>query len=78
MDNSKHKTLNHPFSDIPEAHYAPPNPKNSGAPAEEIPKDKEMAYRTVAPATEKQLVDDVFRCAVTGSKVMLTDRTSVV
>ena len=43
-----------------------------GAPAEKIPKDKEMAYRTVAPATEKQLVDDVFQCAVTGSKVMLT------
>ena len=30
-----------------------------------------MAYRTVAPAVEKQLVDDVFQHAVTGSKVML-------
>ena len=60
VDNSKQKTPEHPFSNTPEAHYMPLNTKNFGAPAEKIPKDKEMAYRTVVPATEKQLVDDVF------------------
>ena len=52
MDNSKPKAPDHPFSNIHEAHYAPPNTKNFGAPAENIPKDKETAYRTVAPAME--------------------------
>ena len=61
MDNSKQKTPDHPFSNIPEAHYAPLNTKNFGAPAEKITKDKQTAYRMVAPAVEKQLVDDVFR-----------------
>ena len=60
VDNSKRKAPEHPSSNIPEAHYAPPNTKNFGAPAKKIPKEKETAYRTVAPATEKQLVDDVF------------------
>ena len=60
MDNSKQKAPDHPFSNIPEAHYTPPNTKDFGAPAEKIPKDKETAYRMVAPAAEKQLVDDVF------------------
>ena len=58
--NSKQRTPDHPFCNIPEAHYVPPNTKNLGAPAEKIPKDKETTYRMVAPATEKQLVDDVF------------------
>ena len=49
----------------------PLNTKNFGAPAEKIPKEKEMAYKMVVPAMEKQLVDDVFWCAVTGSKVVL-------
>ena len=40
-------------------------------PAEKVSKDKETAYRTVAPASEKQLVDEVFQRAVTGSKVVL-------
>ena len=71
VDNSKRKAPEHPSSNIPEAHYTPPNTKNFGAPAKKIPKEKETAYRTVAPATEKQLVDDVFQCAVTGSKVVL-------
>ena len=71
VDNSKPKTPEHPFYNIPEANYAPPNTKNFGAPAEKIPKDKEAAYRTVAPAMEKQLVDDVFQRVVTGSKVVL-------
>ena len=57
MDNSKKRTPEHPFS---KAHYAPLNTENFGAPAERIPKDKEMAYRMVVPAVEKQLVDDVF------------------
>ena len=60
MDNSKQKAPEHPFSNIPEAHYMPPNTRNFGAPAEKISKEKETAYRTVAPAVEKQLVDDVF------------------
>ena len=30
MDNSKQKAPDHPFSNIPEAHYAPPNTKNLG------------------------------------------------
>ena len=47
MDKSKQKTPEHPFSNIPEAHYMAPNTKNFGAPAEKIPKDKETAYRTV-------------------------------
>ena len=72
MNNSKQKTPDHPFSNIPEEHYAPPNTKNFGAPAEKIPKDKETAYRMVVPAAEKQLVDNVFRRAVTGSKVVST------
>ena len=60
MDNSKQKAPEHPFFNIPEAHYTPPNTRNFGAPAEKISKEKEMAYRIVAPAAEKQLVDDVF------------------
>ena len=60
VDNSKLKTPEHPFYNIPEAHYTRPNTKNFGAPAEKIPKEKETAYRMVAPAMEKQLVDDVF------------------
>ena len=61
MDSSKQSVPEHPYKNIPEAHYMPPNTKNFGAPAEKIPKDKEEAYKTVAPAAEKQLVDDVFR-----------------
>ena len=60
MNNSKQNAPEHPFSNIPEAHYAPPNTKNFGAPAEKIPKEKEAVYKTVAPAMEKQLVDNVF------------------
>ena len=60
VDNSKQNVSEHPFSNIPEAHYVPPNTKNFGAPAEKIPKEKEMAYKTVAPAAEKHLVDNVF------------------
>ena len=43
MDNSKQKAPENPFSNIPEAHYVPPNTKNFGAPAEKIPKEKETA-----------------------------------
>ena len=60
VDNSNQKAPEHPFSNISEAHYMPPNTKNFGAPAEKISKGKETAYRTVVPAMEKQLVDDVF------------------
>ena len=60
MDNSKQKAPEHPFSNIPEAHYAPPNTKNFRALAEKIPKEKEAAYKMVVLAVEKQLVDDVF------------------
>ena len=61
INNSKQSAPEHPYKNIPEAHYAPPNTKNFGAPAEKIPKEKEAAYKTVAPAAEKQLVDDVFQ-----------------
>ena len=59
MDDSKQNAPEHPFSNIPEAHYTPPNTNNFGAPGEKIPKEKEVAYKTVALAVEKQLVDDV-------------------
>ena len=71
MDNSKQNMPEHPYSNIPEAHYVPPNTKNFGAPVEKIHKEKEAAYKTVVPAAEKQLVDNVFQQAVTGSRVVL-------
>ena len=60
MDNSKQNMPEHPFFNIPEAHYMPPNTKNFGVPAEKILKENETAYKTVVPAAEKQLVDNVF------------------
>jgi len=62
----------HPYANIPEAHYAPPATKNFGAPADKSSKDREPAYRTVAPIAEKQLVEDVYNRALKDTKIVLT------
>ena len=76
VDNSKPKTPEHPFSNIPEAHYVPPNTKNFGAPAEKIPKDKEavgLDLRTSAFAHD-QLYVALSRCtSATRIKVILNE-----
>ena len=58
----------HPYANIPEAHYAPPATKNFGAPADKSSKDREPAYKTVAPVAEKHLVEDVYNRALKDTK----------
>ena len=43
----------HPYANIPEARYAPLATKNFGAPADKSSRDREPAYKTVAPVAEK-------------------------
>ena len=62
----------HPYANIPEACYAPPVTKNFGAPIEKTVKERDMpAYRMVAPITEKNLVEEVYKQAVHDMKVVL-------
>lgn len=52
----------HPFTNIPEAQYAPPTNRNFAAPVDKDKgsKDREPAYRTVAPIQNSRVADDVY------------------
>jgi hypothetical protein len=52
----------HPFANIPEAQYIPPSVRNFGAPAEKdkAPKEKEPAYRTIAPIQNPKIAEEVY------------------
>ena len=49
----------HPFANIPEAQYVPPSTRNFAAPADKG-KEKEPAYRTIAPIQNTKIAEEVY------------------
>jgi hypothetical protein len=67
-----HKLPVHPFANIPEAQYAPPAVRNFGIPLDKVSKEKEKAYKTLAPVTENSVVDQVFDRMMKKTMVVMT------
>ena len=61
-----------PFANIPEAQYAPPNVRNFGAAPDKVPKDREPAYKTVAPFADHDLLEGVYDRILKGTKLTLS------
>jgi hypothetical protein len=62
----------HPFANISEAQYIPPTTRNFAAPAEKASKEKEPAYRTVAPIQDPQITTAVYERSMKSPFVTLT------
>ncbi|OBZ71014.1 hypothetical protein A0H81_09537 [Grifola frondosa] len=61
----------HPYAQAQDATYAPPHDRNLGAPFK-APKDKEPAYRTMAPVQDPRIAEDVFACSMKSPMLRLT------
>ena len=61
-----------PFANILEAQYAPPNIRNFGAAPDKVPKDCELAYKTVVPFAEHNLLEGVYDRILKETKLMLS------
>ena len=60
-----------PFANISEAQYAPPNVRNFGAAPNKVPKDHKLAYKTMVPFAEHNLLEDVYDRILKETKLML-------
>ncbi|OBZ76576.1 hypothetical protein A0H81_03284 [Grifola frondosa] len=61
----------HPYAQARDATYAPPHDRNLGAPFK-APKDKEPAYRTMAPVQDPRIAEDVFARSMKSPMLTLT------
>jgi hypothetical protein len=51
----------HPFRDVREPVYAPPHERNFAAPLPRLAKDKDSAYRSLAPIQSPKIAEEVYK-----------------